>query len=162
MDRSEDPMEPATYIALPALNEDLTKASVIIPQAPAVLVGSNLQHVTFRGLIFAHDNYVLPSGGYGGLNPIPPAVSFQNSQYITFDSSVVRESSGVGLEFISCKKPSSLQPAPSWCIAGSGTTMAPAHNVVTESAFYDLGAERAFASDYRRNKATLIATSRVG
>ena len=44
------------------------------------------------------------------------AVSFQNSQHITFDSSIVTQTSGAGLEFISCidndlRRPGAFPPA---------------------------------------------------
>jgi hypothetical protein len=66
---------------------------------------------------------------------IPGAISFQNTQHVTFDSNTVTEISGTGLEFISCVAAAS----PNDCIAknASGTT---ANNVVENSAFYDIGA----------------------
>ena len=58
--------------------------------------------MTFTGLTFGNDNYTMPAGGYDGNSDIIPGVSFQNSQHIPFDSSTVTQTSGSGLEFISC------------------------------------------------------------
>ncbi len=74
---------------------------MIVPQLTQVLVASNLQYVTFQGLTFEHDNYTVPAGGTWSteLEPdISAAVSFQNSQHITFDSGIVTQTSGAGLE----------------------------------------------------------------
>jgi len=133
LDRSTTPSWTLTYLANPG--EDPNKDTVVIPQLAQVLVASNLQHVTFRGLTFAHDNYTLDPGGYGGLAAIIAAVSFQNSQNITFDSSTVAQTSGVGLEFISCVD----QTSPNWCVS-TKTNAVTAFNLVENSAFYDLGA----------------------
>ena len=63
-------------------------------------------------------------------------MSFQNSQHITFDSSIVTQTSGAGLEFISCIDKTS----PNWCVSDSAGGVA-ANNVIENSAFYDLAAD---------------------
>ena len=63
-------------------------------------------------------------------------VSFQNSQHITFDSSIVTQTSGVGLEFISCIDKTS----PNWCVSLNAGAVT-ANNVIENSAFYDLAAD---------------------
>ena len=125
-----------TYLASPGDNPN--NDSVIAPQLPQLLIASNLQYVTFQGLTFEHDNYTLPPAGHSSreLEPeISAAVSIQNSQYITFDSGIVSQISGVGLEIISCLNASS----PAWC-ASRSTTATTAHNVIQNSAIYDIGA----------------------
>lgn len=56
-----------TYLPLPG--EDLTQATVVAPVASQFLRvdgGSGLvQHLTFRGLRFAHAGYILPPAGHG-------------------------------------------------------------------------------------------------
>jgi len=135
LDRSSTPWV-LSYLANPG--EDPNVDSVVIPQLPAVLVASGLQYVTFQGLTFEHDNFTVPPQGHlaDELNSlIPAAVSFQNSQHLTFDSGIVRETSGAGLEIISCVGASS----PTWCVQNN--SVPPSSNIdVKNSAFYDLGA----------------------
>ena len=99
----------------------------------------NLQYVTFRGLTFEHDNYVVSPTGHVSVELEPDvsgAVSFQNSQYITFDSGIVTQTSGAGLEIIPCINTAS---APAYCV-GTNINAVVANNVVENSAFYDIGA----------------------
>lgn len=138
LDRSNNTTWTVTYLTFPGENPNTD--TVIIPQLPQVLVASGVNHMTFRGLTFAHDNYVIddrayPNGGYGGLAPIIAAVSFQNSTHIKFDGSIVSQTSGAGLEFISCIDSNS----PNWCVStnSAGVTN---HDLVENSAFSDLGA----------------------
>jgi uncharacterized protein (TIGR03437 family) len=134
LDRSATPWT-LTYLA--NTGENPNNDVVVIPELTQVLVASDLQYVTFRGLTFENDNYTIPTGAQTilalGVN-VTSAVSFQNSQYITFDSNIVTNTSGAGLEFISCLN---SQSAP-WCISPS-TSAVTAHNVIENSAFYDLG-----------------------
>ena len=132
LDRSATPWTLA-YLANPGENPNTD--TVMVPQLTQVLVASNLQFVTFQGLTFEHDNYTMPTTGYDGTSEIIAGVSFQNSQHITFDSSIVTQTSGVGLEFISCIDKSSLN----WCVSNSAAGVA-ANNVIENSALYDLGA----------------------
>jgi uncharacterized protein (TIGR03437 family) len=134
VDRSTTPWV-LTYLANPGENPN--QDTVIIPQLAQVLVASNLQYVTFEGLTFEHDNYVIPASGHKSseMEPdIPAAVSFQNGQHITFDSNTITQTSGTGLEFISCVAPAS----PNDCVA-MNPAGATAFNVVQNSAFYDIG-----------------------
>ena len=135
LDRSTTPW---TLSYLADSGENPNQDTVIVPQLTQVLVASSLQHVTFRGLTFAHDNYTLPATGHSSkeLEPdISAAVSIQNAQHVTFDSGTVTQIAGVGLEFISCIDASS----PSWCLSSSSTATT-ADNTISNSAFYDLGA----------------------
>lgn len=116
-------------------NSDL----VVVPQASQVLVAYGLSYVTFQGIYFEHDNFVIPPAGYQssqGDYGIPAAVSCQNCSNVVFDSDVVTETAGGGLELISCVNTFS----PSWCAGthSSGKTNA---NVIQNGAFYDIGGE---------------------
>ena len=133
LDRSTTPWT-LTYLANPGENPNAD--TVIVPQLIQVLVASNLEYVTFQGLTFEHDNYTMPATGYNGSSDIIAGVSFQNSQHITFDSSIVAQTSGVGLEFISCIDKSS----PNWCVS-TNTGGVAANNLVENSAFYELAAD---------------------
>jgi hypothetical protein len=134
LDRSTTPWT-LTYLANPGENPNTDL--VIVPQISQVLVASGLEYVTFRGLTFEHDNYTIPAAGHASdeLEPdISAAVSFQNSQYITFDSGTVTQVSGTGIEFISCVSPLS----PAYCVSkdSGGAT---GYNTVENSAIFDIG-----------------------
>ena len=133
LDRSATPWT-LTYLANPGENPNTD--TVVVPQLVQVLVASSLHYVTFQGLTFAHDNYTMPATGYNGASDIIASVSFQNSQHITFDSSTVAQTSGVGLEFISCIDKNS----PNWCVSNNTGGVA-ANNLIENSAFYDLAAD---------------------
>jgi uncharacterized protein (TIGR03437 family) len=133
LDRSTLPWT-VTYLANPGENPNTD--TVIVPQLTQVLVASNLQYVTFQGLTFAHDNYTEPATGYNGTSNIIAGVSFQNSQHITFDSNIVTQTSGVGLEFISCIDKTS----PNWCVSLNNGGVS-ANNLIENSAFYELAAD---------------------
>jgi hypothetical protein len=136
LDRSMNPWT-LTYLTNPGENPN--DDTVIIPQLTQVLVASNLAYVTFRGLDFEHDNYTVPattnSPLLGPLGVISAAVSFQNSQHITFDASIVAHTSGAGLDFVSCISAQS----PSWCVS-TDPNASTSNNTIENSAFYDIGA----------------------
>ena len=132
LDRSTTPWT-LTYLANPSENPNTD--IVVIPQLTQVLVASNLQFVNFQGLTFEHDNYTVPAAGD---DPdlhldVSAAVSFQNSQHITFDSDIVEHTSGSGLDFVSCTSSQS----PSWCVSTSANAIT-AYNAVQNSAFFDI------------------------
>jgi hypothetical protein len=134
LDRSTAPWT-ITYLANPGENPNTD--TVIIPQLTGVLVTSNLRYVTFQGLTFEHDNYTVPAQGHPDTElpyDVSAAVSFQNSQNITFNSGVVTQTSGAGLEFISCLNAVLVTR----CVSGSASPVT-SNNVVENSAFYDLG-----------------------
>ena len=125
-----------TYLANDGENPN--NDAIVIPQLSQVLVASDLQYVMFQGLTFEHDNYTLPAAGHvsSELEPeISAAVSFQNSQHITFDSGTVTQTSGSGLEFIPCLNSSS----PCYCVSTNINAVV-AGNLIENSAFYDIGA----------------------
>lgn len=134
LDRSTTPWT-LTYLANPGENPN--SDAVIVPQAPQLLVATGLQYVTFQGLTFEHDNYTVPATGHASSEleaDISAAVSFQNSQYITFDSGTVAQTSGSGIEFIPCINASS----PAYCVS-TGSNAVVSHDVIQNSAFYDIG-----------------------
>src|SRR5580658_3907602 len=60
--------------------------------------------------------------------------SLQNSQHITFDSGIVTQTSGSGLEFIPCINANS----PAYCVANNINAVV-SYNLIQNSAFYDIG-----------------------
>jgi hypothetical protein len=141
-----------TYLAKPGENPNTD--TVIIPQLSPVLEAFNLQYVTFQGLTFEHDNYTVPFLGHADTEipyDVSAAVSFQNSQNITFDSDRVRQTSGAGLEFLPCTNGLLATPQQGFPLGGSeqpfvrclngiiNPMLMTANNEVKNSAFYDLG-----------------------
>lgn len=149
MDRSVSPWK-LVYLAYEA--EDPNADSVIVPQSTHVLGTSFIQYMTFQGLSFEHDNYVVPAAGEPGnetFRPITPALSIQNSNFMSFDSITVARTSGMGLWFVACLLTPGppIVPAagnPHWCptlpAGGFGLNPVVADNSVLNSSFYDLGA----------------------
>jgi len=135
-----------TYLAKPGENPNV--GNVVIPQTePPLVRTSNLRHVTFQGLTFAYDNYTVPDSGHPSREleiDIAPMLSFQNSQYLTFDSGTLEHISGSGLEIISClpadpQKSAPFNTPPKWCVEVD-TNAVTSNNVVKNSRFYDIGA----------------------
>jgi uncharacterized protein (TIGR03437 family) len=125
-----------TYLANPGENPNTD--TVIIPQLSQVFVASGVQYVALQGLTFEHDNYTLPPLGHVSSEleaDISAAVSFQNSQHITVDSTIVTQTSGSGLEIIPCLNNSS----PAYCVSTDINAQVTG-NVIQNSAFYDIGA----------------------
>ena len=118
LDRSTTPWT-LTYLGNPGENPNTD--TVIAPQNPQVMTAVGLQWVTFEGIQFEHDNYVVPNGGYPSvqLDPaIPAMVHCSNCQNVVFDSNRFTESVGVGLDVV-------------------GTSI---NVTVQNNLFYDLGA----------------------
>jgi hypothetical protein len=139
LDRSARPWT-LSYLAHPA--EDPNVDTVIVPQLTHVMRTLGVQFMTFQGLSFEHDNYVVPSAGEPGdntLRTVTPAVSVQNSRNVTFDSVKVAHTAGNGLDVQLC-----IEGAPGnapWCagFAPNGVEQV-ADNLVQNSAFFDIGA----------------------
>lgn len=123
LDRSDTPWT-LTYLA--NTGENPPTDSVIIPQSPQVLVATGLQWVTFQGIVFEHDNWTVPSpGGYASTTAdqgVTGAASCYNCQHVTLDGVVVTQTSGGGIEFFT-----------------NSTTATTSHNIIENSALYDLG-----------------------
>jgi uncharacterized protein (TIGR03437 family) len=130
LDRSATPWT-LTYLANPGENPN--NDTVIVPQLTQLVAASGVEYVTFQGLTFEHDNYTMPAAGYDGDTDIIAAVSFQNAQHVTIDSTIVTQISGSGLEFISCVDNNSK----SWCVSTT-TSAVTANNVIQNSAVYDV------------------------
>ena len=137
LDLSEQGGKTLTYLA--QNHEDPTRDTVIVPQAKQLVSAYDLHHVTFQGMIFEHDNYVLlPENGHTSKEmemDIASAVSFQNSTHITWSSTIVRHTAGGGLDFTSCVD---SQLSPTWC-GGFEADKHNGDNKIVDSAFYDLG-----------------------
>jgi Putative Ig domain len=122
LDRSKTPWT-LTYLANEGENPPTD--TVIVPQSTQVLVATGLQHVTFQGITFQHDNWTVPSIGYAstvGDQGVTGAVSCYNCQYVTVNGVIVTQTAGGGWEFYT-----------------NNTSATTAHNTIENSGFYDLG-----------------------
>ena len=121
LDRSSSPWQ-LIYLARPGESPD--KDVVIVPQLPELVVGDRLSYVTFKGITFAHDNWVVPPEGHGSLQSephVPAALSFRGSNNIIFDGCTIAHTGGWGVEFVT----------------GDGEPSH--HNQVVNSVLWDLG-----------------------
>jgi hypothetical protein len=112
-----------TYLAQG--NENPATDEVIVPQQSHLIIANGLQHVNFKGLTFAHDNWLAPVTGLAdsqGMPSIPAAVSFTGSSYITLDGCTIAHTEGWGVEFV-----------------GTGPFTITPSNQVINSALFDLG-----------------------
>jgi uncharacterized protein YjdB len=99
LDRSAVPWT-LTYLA--NSGENPPTDTVVIPQSPQVMTASALEYVTFQGLQFEHDNFTVSSTGYISVQQEPVltgAVSCYNCQYVTFNSVIITQTAGSGIEF---------------------------------------------------------------
>jgi hypothetical protein len=123
LDRSASPWT-LTYLA--NTGENPNTDSVIVPQASQVMIATGLQYVTFTGLTFEHDNFIVPAVGYPSLRQDPGitgALTCFNCQNVTFNGDIVTQTSGGGIELYT-----------------NNTSAATANNVVENAGLYDLGA----------------------
>ncbi|MDX2145586.1 MAG: right-handed parallel beta-helix repeat-containing protein [Rhodospirillaceae bacterium] len=137
LDRSATPWT-LTYLANPGENPNTD--TVIVPQLTHVMIASGVQHISFQGLSFEHDNFTIPTAGLGGnevFRFVTPIVSIQNSQNMTFDRVTIARTTGMGLSFTNCISNAILNAT--WCAAGAANPVI-ADNTVQNSTFYDLGA----------------------
>jgi hypothetical protein len=98
---------------------------VVVPQSTQVWTGTNLSYVTFKGLTFAHDNFTVPALGYASTQQEPAltgALSCYNCQYVVFDSDIIEQTSGSGIEFKT-----------------SDASMTTANNAFQNGALFDIG-----------------------
>ena len=122
LDRSATPWT-LTYLA--NTGEHPPTDTIIVPQATQILTATYLQYVTFQGLQFEHDNFTAASAGYPSTQQEPlmtAAVGCYNCQHVTFNSDIISETAGAGIEFTTTDN--------------SSTT---SYNVFENGALYDIG-----------------------
>ena len=122
LDRSAVPW---TLSYLANTGENPPTDTIIVPQSSQVMTATGLQYVTFQGLQFEHDNFTVSSTGYASVQQEPAltgAVSCYNCQYVTFNSDIITQTSGSGIEFKT-----------------TGTTATTAHNTFENGALFDIG-----------------------
>lgn len=123
LDRSASPWT-LTYLANSGENPNTD--SVIVPQSSQVLIATGLQYVSFTGLTFEHDNFIVPAVGYPSLRQdpgIPGALTCLNCQNVTFNGDIVTQTAGGGIELYT-----------------NNTSATTVSNIVENAGLYDLGA----------------------
>jgi hypothetical protein len=101
LDRSAAPW---TVYYLANAGEDPTSATIEIPRAAQVLAATDLDYVTFSGIAFEHDNYVIPETGYAAtqLQPnVPAMVTCAGCQNVVFHGDTFAHTTGVGIAIVS-------------------------------------------------------------
>ncbi len=132
LDRSKSPW---TLSYLANSGENPNQDNVAIPQlqsatatSGSMLNATQLQYVTFQGIILEMDNFLPPAAGFNndqsGGNTLPAAIDCESCQNVTFDGITVRHTSTSGIQIAS--------------LAGHSGPPA-ANDVIQNSAFYDLG-----------------------
>jgi hypothetical protein len=122
LDRSVTPWT-LTYLA--NSGENPPTDTIIIPQSTQVMTATNLQYVTFQGLQFEHDNFVVSPTGYASVQQEPAltgAVSCYDCQYVTFNADIISQTAGTGIEFKTTNSVSTTS-----------------HNTFENGALYDIG-----------------------
>ncbi|MDD4101679.1 MAG: right-handed parallel beta-helix repeat-containing protein, partial [Kiritimatiellae bacterium] len=96
-----------SYIPLPG--EDHTTANVIAPLHDTVIelkgdvsAATTVEHLVFRGLTLAHNNWSVPSNGYSYAQaeaPITGALTARNARHIRVERCIVRHTGTYGIDF---------------------------------------------------------------
>jgi hypothetical protein len=87
---------------LPKSGETMTNTTIVAPRLQKILTASHLGHVTFQGLTFAHSDWQVAAGGYGGGqadNATPAAITMTSSTGVVFESDTVEHTGAYGIEF---------------------------------------------------------------
>jgi hypothetical protein len=117
---------PWTLSYFTSSGDDPNTETIVMPQLASLLATSSpLEYVTFQGLTFSHDNWTVPAVGYPSSQAEPlvtAAVTFVDSSHVTVDACIFTNIQGHALE-----------------LKGSGAMTGTGGNLVTNSAFYDLG-----------------------
>lgn len=135
VDRSSG--RPWTLYYNAANGENPNTDEVEIPWMPQVLEANALQFVTFRGLVFKNDNFLIPYNSYidnQGEPTIPGAVDCQNCQNVIFEFNGFTNTVGDGLEMLPCVNANSS----GWCTAVNASAVN-ANLKVQHNSFWDCG-----------------------
>ncbi len=89
---------------LPKAGETMSGTTIIAPRLQKILSATNLGHVTFQGLTFAHSDWQVPTGG-GYLSgqadhATPAALTLTNSTGVVFESDTIAHTGAYGIEFL--------------------------------------------------------------
>jgi len=87
---------------LPKSGETMTSTTIIAPRLGKILSATNLGHVTFQGLTFAHSDWQVATNGYlsgQADNGTPAALTLTNSTGVVFESDTVAHTGAYGIEF---------------------------------------------------------------
>jgi hypothetical protein len=93
----------------PRPGEDMSKAEIVAPVIDGLVAfegkpdaGQFVEHVTFKGLTFEHDSYVLPATGYPPYQaafPIEAAIMADGTRNVTIQDCQVGHTAGYGIWF---------------------------------------------------------------
>jgi hypothetical protein len=86
----------------PLPDEDMSRAEVVAPVIDKLVVVTDVEHVTFKGLTFEHDSYVLPATGYPPFQaafPIDAAIMADGARNVTIQDCQIGHTAGYGVWF---------------------------------------------------------------
>ena len=89
-----------TYIPMP--RERMRDLTVVAPRYDAVITLTNAQHITFRDLTLAHNNWNVPATGYSTAQAesiLPGALHAAYSRHIRVEGCVIRNTGTYGVAF---------------------------------------------------------------
>jgi len=96
-----------SYIPLPG--EDPATAHVVAPRHDTVIsvkgdvaTGTTVEHLVFRGITLAHNNWNVPTNGYSYAQaeaPVVGALTARNARHIRVDRCIVRHTGTYGIDF---------------------------------------------------------------
>ncbi|MCL2104872.1 MAG: right-handed parallel beta-helix repeat-containing protein [Kiritimatiellaeota bacterium] len=89
-----------TYIPMP--RERMRDLTVVAPRHDAVITLTNAQHITFRDLALAHNNWNVPATGYSTAQAesiLPGALHAAYSRHIRVEGCVIRNTGTYGVAF---------------------------------------------------------------
>jgi len=98
---------------LPKSGESMTGSTIVAPRLGKLLSATNLGHVTFQGLTFAHSDWQVSAGGYLGAQAernLPAAITLTNSTGVLFESDTVEHTGAHGIEFQGTGVPGGASP----------------------------------------------------
>lgn len=101
--------ESGTLSYIPLAGEELATAHVVAPRHTMVVelkgdiqAGTTVEHLTFRGLTFAHNNWNVPTNGYSYAQaeaPVIGTITARNAHHIRMEHCIVRHTGTYAVDF---------------------------------------------------------------
>lgn len=112
----------------PREGEDMTKAEVVAPVLNDLAVLKGASHVSFKGISFQHQNWLMGPNGYGegqAAVSIGGAITLRNASDVTFDGCEIAHVGGYGISFESDTHNASLLNSHLHDLGGGGVKIGP-------------------------------------
>ena len=144
-------LDPATHTVSywPMSGEDMTSEQVIAPALTQLVRIDGAQHVTFRGLQFAHADWTMPGKGYAdtqAASPAPAAIEATGASDCTIERCTVAHSGGYAIFFGRGSKRNQVLASELFDLGGGGVK---------------LGEPRLFPEDADQNYENIVADNHI-